>query len=212
MRIPRLKLSRFSFLVLLVTICSLALLSMTIIRGMASANSSRDQQHQQSAVGPERISALGERPAWLNLVEGRKLPSDYNAQTSNGSMLRDGNARALSLASGDFDEDGTADLVCGYRVAGKGLVTIHRGNPDAISANTPVSNSINLDSPAWRSGISGKGVLFGASPLLHSKNNWNRLALQGVLPEPETLRLDFELYSSKYAACLFLTLTKVTSG
>ena len=91
------------------------------------------------------MRALGERPAWLKLDDGRELPSDYNPQPSNNSILHDLNDRALSLASGDFDEDGTADLVSGYRVAGKGLLAIHRGNADAIFANTPEAKQRKAD-------------------------------------------------------------------
>jgi hypothetical protein len=109
MRILALRLSRFFFLPLIVTVSSLILLSLSLIKGRASDNSSR--QHQQSVSGAKRIGlrALGERPAWLNLDEGRELPFDYNPQSSNNSILHDSNTRALSLASGDFDEDGTAD-------------------------------------------------------------------------------------------------------
>lgn len=130
------KLSRSACLLLIVAACSLALLSLNM-REEVSANS--PNQDQQSAIGSRPISLrrLGERPFWLNLAEGRDLPSGFTTQTSSSSLLRDGDARGLSLACGDFDEDGTPDLVCSYTAAGKGLLTIHRGNPDAIFANTP---------------------------------------------------------------------------
>ncbi len=145
MGILPLRLSRFFFLPLIVTVSSLILLSLSLIRGRASDNSSR--QHQQSVSGAKRIGLrpLGERPAWLNLDEGRELPSEYNPQSSNNSILHGSNTRALSLASGDFDEDGTADLVSGYRVAGKGLLVIHRGNADAIFANTAEAKQRKAD-------------------------------------------------------------------
>jgi len=144
MRIP-LRLSRFFFLPLIVTVSSLTLLSLSLIKGRASDNSSR--QHQQRVSGAKRIGlrALGERPAWLDLDDGRELPSDYNPQSSDNMILHDSNTRALSLASGDFDEDGTADLVSGYRVAGKGLLAIHRGNADAILANPPEAKQRKAD-------------------------------------------------------------------
>jgi FG-GAP repeat len=41
----------------------------------------------------------------------------------------------LSLASGDFDEDGVADLEGGYGGTGGGIVTLVRDNVDAIHPN-----------------------------------------------------------------------------
>ena len=50
---------------------------------------------------------------------------------SGAAALSAGHAEALSLAQGDLDEDGVADLVIGYATANGGAVAIHRGNPDA---------------------------------------------------------------------------------
>jgi hypothetical protein len=46
--------------------------------------------------------------------------------------LTENQAQPRSLASADFDEDGVPDLVSGYAYAGRGIVTIHRGNVDSI--------------------------------------------------------------------------------
>jgi len=46
--------------------------------------------------------------------------------------LRDNSALPLSLSSADLDEDGMPDLVSGYRSAGSGIITLHRGNIAAI--------------------------------------------------------------------------------
>jgi hypothetical protein len=145
MRILSSKLSRSFFLPLILTISSLTLLSLSLIRGRAAADSSH--QHPQTVNGavPISLRVSGERPAWLHLADGRELPADDHSPSSNSSILADANVSALSLASGDFDEDGTADLVSGYRVAGKGLLAIHRGNPDAISANTPEAKKRKAD-------------------------------------------------------------------
>jgi len=42
----------------------------------------------------------------------------------------------LSIVSGDFDGDGIADLVVGYATERGGMLTLLRGNPDAISPRT----------------------------------------------------------------------------
>lgn len=46
-------------------------------------------------------------------------------------------ARPLSLASADFDEDGTPDLIGGYGVGEQGAVVFYQGNVDAIYPNNP---------------------------------------------------------------------------
>jgi hypothetical protein len=46
-------------------------------------------------------------------------------------------AMALALASADFDEDGVADLIAGYKSPdGKGIVALHRGNVDSLYPNS----------------------------------------------------------------------------
>lgn len=48
--------------------------------------------------------------------------------------LESGQAQAVSLARGDFDQDGIEDLVAGYATpGGKGIVVLFRGNLDAFA-------------------------------------------------------------------------------
>jgi hypothetical protein len=86
---------------------------------------------------PETWAAAGSRPTvhaagrgtpWSNLQDGVELKSTYD----RAADLR----RPLSLAAGDFDEDGVQDLVTGYAGGGGGLVTLHRGNIDALYPHT----------------------------------------------------------------------------
>jgi hypothetical protein len=54
--------------------------------------------------------------------------------------LRDSESGRLvprALAAGDLDEDGIPDLVCAYADVGGGLLTVHRGNIDAIYPDRP---------------------------------------------------------------------------
>ncbi len=46
-------------------------------------------------------------------------------------------ARPAALISDDFDEDGVPDLVSGFHLPEGGVLTIHRGNVDAIYPNSP---------------------------------------------------------------------------
>src|SRR5271157_4995031 len=47
--------------------------------------------------------------------------------------------RPLAMVSGDFDEDGVADLVIGYGLEKSGAIAMLRGNPDAIAPQTEAS-------------------------------------------------------------------------
>src|SRR5688572_12308617 len=46
-------------------------------------------------------------------------------------------ARPLTLATADFDEDGVADVACGYGLGGAGAVALFRGNVDSIYPYAP---------------------------------------------------------------------------
>ena len=52
-----------------------------------------------------------------------------------------GPARAAALAAADFDEDGVPDVVSGVATGSGGLLTLHRGNVDAIYPNTPAARA-----------------------------------------------------------------------
>jgi len=67
---------------------------------------------------------------WVILHDGVDVPLGGTATEAQGgsAVLAD----PLSLAGGDFDGDGIADLVCGYASATGGVLTLHHGNPDAI--------------------------------------------------------------------------------
>ncbi len=84
----------------------------------------------QEAAGPVRatILAAGRGERHLFLRDGQKVPTTYS-----GSSVPDSHARPTALASADFDEDGMPDLASGYAAAdGTGIVTIHRGNANAL--------------------------------------------------------------------------------
>ncbi len=44
--------------------------------------------------------------------------------------------RPLTMVSGDFDGDGVADLIVGYATERGGMLTLLRGNPDAVAPRT----------------------------------------------------------------------------
>src|SRR5580704_14923550 len=83
---------------------------------------------QTQVVPAVTIRAAGRGGLHLFLGDGRKLTTNYA-----DASLRNGQAHPLSLASADFDEDGMPDLASGYADgSGAGVVTIHRGNANAL--------------------------------------------------------------------------------
>src|SRR5829696_4653635 len=57
----------------------------------------------------------------------------YDGPSELVGALNGGDARARALARADLDADGAADVVVGYAWHGAGIVTIQRGNPDALA-------------------------------------------------------------------------------
>jgi hypothetical protein len=86
----------------------------------------------QAALG-DRVSirAAGRGRPWISLSDGHSLVTSYVGDEGALRLLSENQARGLSLASGDLDADGCADLVCGYAAPdGSGLLTLHQGNAD----------------------------------------------------------------------------------
>jgi Domain of unknown function DUF11/HYR domain/FG-GAP-like repeat/FG-GAP repeat len=83
-----------------------------------------------------RASALG-GGSRINLRPATDLPSSYGGSANLVRILEQNSAEPLALAAGDFDEDGVPDLAAAYVSGGSGILSLHRGNPDAIYPNSP---------------------------------------------------------------------------
>ncbi len=67
------------------------------------------------------------------LKDATPVSAHYFGDSSAAQSLTARSAKPLSLATADFDEDGTPDLVSGYATGGgAGAVSIHRGNVNAL--------------------------------------------------------------------------------
>ncbi|MFY9557501.1 MAG: BACON domain-containing carbohydrate-binding protein, partial [Blastocatellia bacterium] len=92
----------------------------------------------QKAALSERVSvqaAVRGNP-WINLSDGHEVITSYRGPAEEVQPLEKNEARGLSLASADFDEDGVPDLITGYAGLGGGILTLQRGNPDSIYPNS----------------------------------------------------------------------------
>jgi uncharacterized protein (TIGR03437 family) len=97
-------------------------------RGLLAAN----QQIPAPATQPDqRANPPNPGSPWLNVrvTEGTALNS---ANSALPVRLAAQDARPLTLAAGDFDEDGMPDLISGYALRDSGLLTLQRGNADAL--------------------------------------------------------------------------------
>ena len=66
-----------------------------------------------------------------------RLLTSYAGAEDSRLSLEQNQAKPVSLAAADFDEDGTPDLVTGYSSDSGGIVSLSRGNVDAIYPNSP---------------------------------------------------------------------------
>jgi CSLREA domain-containing protein/uncharacterized repeat protein (TIGR01451 family) len=87
---------------------------------------------RSSSIPPPSILAAGRGRPWINLTDGFTLPTTYVGTEGVTQVLEHNLSAPLALASEDFDEDGVPDLVSGYAGPAGGLVTLHRGNVEAI--------------------------------------------------------------------------------
>ena len=126
---------------------SLIVLGLLIAQSLSSFNTAaRTRIDRASPVSaPVMLASLSDEIAvhaarrgnpWINLSDGRAFVTTYIGSVRAVQALKENRARGLSLASDDFDQDGSADLVCGYSAPdGTGIVTLHRGDWDSIRSS-----------------------------------------------------------------------------
>jgi len=86
--------------------------------------------------GSITVRAAGRGKPWINLRDGRDLPTLYTGAGGLQHVLDHGLVQSTALASGDFDEDGVPDLISGYVGPSGGMITLHRGNIDSLFPNS----------------------------------------------------------------------------
>jgi hypothetical protein len=85
----------------------------------------------KSTTGAITVHAAGRGKPYLNFLNGHSMQVEYRGNGELATALQNGAAQARSLASADFDRNGTPDVIAGYAFNGAGMITLQRGNPDA---------------------------------------------------------------------------------
>jgi uncharacterized repeat protein (TIGR01451 family) len=102
----------------------------------ASANLSKQKINGYSTDISVQLQAANK--ARINLIAGRALLTNYMGRSASATeALRNNQAEALALTSEDFDEDGVKDIIAAYASNDGGIITLQRGNVDAIYPNAP---------------------------------------------------------------------------
>jgi hypothetical protein len=146
--------------------------------------------------------------------DAEAVPAEYAAGTGIGEFA--GATQAHALASADFDEDGVPDAVGGYTGAsGGGIVTLQRGNADAIYPHSPAARERRergefTDAPFHREARAysvAEAAHFVGAGDFDADGHWDAVAArrggralyflrgdgQGNLAEPERIELPGEL-------------------
>jgi hypothetical protein len=82
------------------------------------------------------VHAEGRAAPRINFSDGREVLTAYAGDPEAQRLLQQNLVQPLAMASSDFDEDGVPDLVSGYAAPNGGMLTLHRGNVDAIYPNS----------------------------------------------------------------------------
>jgi uncharacterized repeat protein (TIGR01451 family) len=112
--------------------------SVFLIRAGSTTEGTRKTATDSPARLSDRVTVRAVAPGdpLISLGGGHDLITSYVGSPQTQLVLEQNLAQPAALASADFDEDGTNDLISGYAGATGGIVTLHRGNADAIYASS----------------------------------------------------------------------------
>ena len=99
-----------------------------------SQNNNEDRRSFAAPPDSAPVALIGERNSvWLKLQAEKSLDTTYYGNEKEISALRDNRAEPVSQVAADFNADGYADLVSGFRNAsGGGLIALRRASREAF--------------------------------------------------------------------------------
>ncbi|MCI0485037.1 MAG: HYR domain-containing protein [Blastocatellia bacterium] len=126
----------------LLLISVMVLIACAMAVGSAVSNGSKAAAPKTTSVesfdkGAIAVHAHGRGNPWINLSDGHSIETRYRASTELLRVFEPEQSKPLSIASADFDEGGSADLISAYAAPSGGVLTLHRGNPDSVYPNSP---------------------------------------------------------------------------
>ena len=136
--------SKYLTAITLLLICSTALGALPELSKSFFASLSNSILSSNPATDPPRslegqvtLFAAGRGLPHINLSDGKEIVTGYTGPQHLAQSLLQGQSRPLAIAAGDFDRDGTQDLICGYGGEAGGFLALYRGDVDSIYPNTP---------------------------------------------------------------------------
>ena len=109
------------------------------------------------SVRPKPIQVAGGAGPLFSLRERLELRASYTGSAEGRAALESNQVRPLALISADFDEDGVADVICGYSGPVAGVLSLYSGNVYSIYPNTPAARERRQNAPAARNVVPGRG-------------------------------------------------------
>lgn len=131
----------FSALLLIPILAGIAFFINRAIRAESENNSQQSRKiddERQSFTAPTAsapVADIGERSSvWLKLQAGKSLETTYYGGEKSISALRGNRAEPVSQVAADFNADGYADLISGFRNSGAngGLLALRRASREAF--------------------------------------------------------------------------------
>lgn len=137
---------------------------MSLIAALPGRAENEADETVQIGLSETTVLAQGRGGSAIMLSDGRTLRQTVAGDKSLVEALKEKAAMPRSLATADFDEDGTPDLVAGFGTDTGGILSFARGNVDALYAHSPEAQKrraegIFTDAPF----LAGTGIF--AAPL-----------------------------------------------
>jgi subtilisin-like proprotein convertase family protein len=98
------------------------------------------------------------------LTPARRTSARLDGDAGIVSALESGAARAVGLASADFDRDGLEDVAAFFSNGRQGIVVVHRANPDAYDPYTADAVRRRAGAPIETTPVFNNGALAFAAP------------------------------------------------
>ena len=123
---------KYIFKLRVLLIVSLTLILSDFLVGATSINELSSLVLQQQFFAQNERWAARQCSPVINVSTSRDSITTCIGSPQSRGVIKENLARATALASGDYEEDGIADLLSAYATPAGGFLILHRGNVRAI--------------------------------------------------------------------------------